>query len=134
MFVINQALYSAMLEHVQSAYPLEACGLLGGKNGRALRHYRIDNTLRSMTAFEMEPMQQVRAMLDMEAEGMELTAVYHSHPQGPSRPSPSDVAQAYYPEAVQIIISLQKPQQPELRAFTIVDGVITELNWRIEQL
>jgi proteasome lid subunit RPN8/RPN11 len=132
MFVIGQALYTAMLEHVQADYPLEACGLLGGEEGRALRLYRVDNRLQSSTRFEMNALQQVRAMLDIEAQGMALAAVYHSHPHGPARPSSLDVAQAYYPEAVQIIVSLETPQQPEVRAFYIVDGVVTEVTWGIE--
>jgi proteasome lid subunit RPN8/RPN11 len=132
MFVIGQALYTAMLEHVQADYPLEACGLLGGEEGRALRLYRVDNRLQSSTRFEMNALQQVRAMLDIEAQGMALAAVYHSHPHGPARPSSLDVAQAYYPEAVQIIVSLETPQQPEVHAFYIVDGVVTEVTWGIE--
>jgi proteasome lid subunit RPN8/RPN11 len=132
MFVIGQALYTAILEHVQADYPLEACGLLGGEEGRALRLYRVDNRLQSSTRFEMNALQQVRAMLDIEAQGMALAAVYQSHPHGPARPSSLDVAQAYYPEAVQIIVSLETPQQPEVHAFYIVDGVVTEVTWGIE--
>jgi proteasome lid subunit RPN8/RPN11 len=120
-----------MLEHVQAAYPLEACGLLGGEDGRALCLYPVDNILQSPTRYEMNPLQQVQAMLDMDAQGVALLAVYHSHPHGPARPSPTDIALAYYPEAVQVIISLQTPQQPEVRAFTIVDAIITEVMWRI---
>jgi proteasome lid subunit RPN8/RPN11 len=132
MFVIGQALLTAMIEQLQAAYPLEACGLLGGEEGRALRLYPVDNRMQSAIHFEMDPLQQVRAMLDIEAQGMVLAAVYHSHPNGPARPSSLDVAQAYYPEAVQIIVSLETPQQPEVRAFSIVDGVVTSVTWRIE--
>jgi proteasome lid subunit RPN8/RPN11 len=131
MFVIPQALYTTMLEHVQAAYPLEACGLLGGEDGRALRLYPVDNILQSPTHYEMHPLQQVQAMLDIEAQGMALLAVYHSHPHGPARPSPTDIALAYYPEALQLIRSLQTLQQPEVHACTIVDGIVVEVTWRI---
>jgi proteasome lid subunit RPN8/RPN11 len=134
MLRIEQTLYTAMIEHVRALFPLEACGIVGGQDGRALQLYRVDNILQSPTAYEMDALQQVQAMLDIEAQGMELAAIYHSHPNGPARPSPTDVAQAYYPEAVQLIISLQVMEQPELRAFTIVDGTVTEVAWKIEQL
>lgn len=128
---MSQAIFTAVLDHVYAIYPLEACGLLGGQNGRVLSHYRVDNILRSPVAYEMDPLQQVRAMLEIEAKGMELTAIYHSHPQGAARPSPTDIAQAYYPEAAQLIISLQTPEQPQTRAFYIVDGEVTEVPYKI---
>jgi hypothetical protein len=34
---------------------------------------------------------------------------------------------AYYPDLAQMIIALDDPQRPSTRAFTIVDGEITEL-------
>jgi hypothetical protein len=33
---------------------------------------------------------------------------------------------AFYPEAYYVIVSLQEPDLPHVRAFRIVDGVITE--------
>jgi proteasome lid subunit RPN8/RPN11 len=76
----------------------------------------------------MEPEQQLAAMLDMEEKGWEMTAVYHSHPQGPERPSATDIAQAYYPDVIQLIISLQQPSQPVMRAFMIRNGRVTEMD------
>lgn len=116
-----------MIAHVTSLYPEEACGLVGGQDGRAARLYPVENALHSPTAFEMEPLQQIRAMLALEGEGLELLAIYHSHPKGPARPSTSDVAQAYYPDTAQIIISLADPARPSLRAFLIADGHVTEI-------
>ena len=83
----------------------------------------------SPVAFEMEPLQQIKAMLAMEAEGLELIAIYPSHPSGPARPSITDVANAYYPDAVQLIISLANRARPGVRAFTIIDGVVAEVAW-----
>ena len=52
-----------------------------------------------------------------------------SHPDGPARPSATDVANAYYPNAVQLIISLADRARPSVRAFTIVDGTVAEVGW-----
>ena len=117
-----------MIAHVNSLYPEEACGLVGGQDERAGRLCPVENVLHSPVAFEMAPLQQIRAMLALEEEGLELIAIYHSHPHGPARPSASDVAQAYYPEAVQVIISLADRARPTLRAFLIADGHVTEIN------
>lgn len=124
---IKRVDYLAMLAHLQAVYPLEGCGLLAGRAGRVQRVYPVDNALRSPTEYEMDPHQQLKAMLDLEDAGLELLAIYHSHPQGPQEPSPTDVARAYYPEAAQIIVSLADPQRPSARAFSIAGGQVEEL-------
>ena len=127
--ILPRTLLEEMLTHVISLWPEEACGLVGGLDGRAARLYPVENTRHSPVAFEMEPLQQIKAMLAMEAEGLELIAIYHSHPDGPARPSATDVANAYYPNAVQLIISLADRALPSVCAFTIVDGTVAEVGW-----
>jgi proteasome lid subunit RPN8/RPN11 len=38
---------------------------------------------------------------------LEILGVYHSHPRGPAVPSSTDVAEAYYPEWLYVIVGLQ---------------------------
>ncbi|MCI0395027.1 MAG: M67 family metallopeptidase [Chloroflexi bacterium] len=119
-------MYQALLEHLQAVYPLEGCGFMAGRDGVVYRLYPVANRLTSARAYEMEPQEQVAALLDMEASGWDLLAIYHSHPQGPELPSPTDVAQAHYPEAIQVIVSLQDLDRPVVRGFTIVEGQVGE--------
>lgn len=127
MLRIDRPFYNQMLAHVQAEYPLEACGILAGQAGQVTHLYTVDNLLRSPTAYEMEPRQQLAAMLEIEERGWEMLAVYHSHPHGPERPSPTDIAQAYYPETRQVIISLNQPEEPRVRAFSIVESRVQEI-------
>jgi len=129
---LNRTLLNEMLAHVAGLWPEEACGLVGGRDGRAARLYPVDNVRHSPVVFEMEPVQQIKAMLAIEAEGLEMLAIYHSHPDGPARPSATDVANAYYPDAVQLIISLADRTRPSVRAFTIIDGAVAEVGWQEE--
>ena len=126
---LNRTLLNEMLAHVSGLWTEEACGLVGGRDGRAVRLYPVENIRHSPVAFEMDPLQQINAMLAMEAEGLELIAIYHSHPDGPARPSATDVANAYYPDAVQLIISLADRARPSVRAFTIIEGAVAEVQW-----
>lgn len=128
--VLSAALIEEMIGHVVAHAPEEACGLVGGRDGRAVRLYPVENVRHSPVAYEMEPRQQVRAMLDMETAGEELLAIYHSHPHGPAWPSPTDRRQAYYPETAYIIISLADPERPAVRAFMLQDGRATEITVR----
>ncbi|HIP72024.1 MAG TPA: M67 family peptidase [Anaerolineae bacterium] len=127
MLTIPKPLYNAMIQHLQDEYPLEACGLLAGKDGVVSRQYPIENILHSPVAYEMEPMQQIQAIIALEEAGLELAAIYHSHPQGPSAPSETDVALAYWPEAAYIIVSLQDRAAPQVRAFGILEGRVAEI-------
>ncbi len=118
--------YDEMLAHLQACYPEEGCGLVGGCGGRSRQIYPIENRLHSPVAYEMDPLAQITAMLALESEGWELVAIYHSHPNGPLYPSASDVAQAYYPDAMQIIFSLGDAPDglPAAAGFMIVAGQI----------
>ena len=132
MLTIERPFLNQMLDHLQACYPQEGCGLLAGNmHGRVTAVYPIENILHSPTAYQMNPHQQIQAMLALEAAGWQLLAIYHSHPQGPERPSPTDIAQAYYPEAATLIISMQQPEAPVLKAFKIVGQLVTDQEMKI---
>ncbi|MCP5098874.1 MAG: M67 family metallopeptidase [Chloroflexi bacterium] len=128
---IKRPFYKKMVEQLQSAYPLEACGLFGGQGWLTTQIYPIDNILQSPTAYEMDASQQIRAMLDMEAHGWEMLAIYHSHPHGPQIPSETDIQLAYYPEAIYLIVSFVNQNNPILRAFQIQKESIYEVQWEV---
>ncbi len=125
--VLQRPFYNQILSHLQAEYPLEGCGILAGKEDEVVHIYPITNRLRSPIIYEMDPQQQLAAMLEIEDKGWEMTAVYHSHPQGPETPSATDIAQAYYPDVIQLIVSLRQQSQPVMRAFMIGNGRVTEI-------
>ena len=125
--LIRLPAYQIMLAHTQALFPFEACGLLAGQDNVISHVYLIDNILHSPVAFEMDAQQQIEAMLHVEEQGLDLTAAFHSHPQGPPSPSPTDVASAYYPELAQIIVALHDRSNPTVRGFTIIDEDVAEI-------
>jgi len=128
---IPRDVYDAMLRQLQDAYPLEACGILAGLEGQVRRLYAVENRLQSPVAYEMEPSRQLQAMLALEDAGLQMLAIYHSHPAGPQTPSPTDVAQAYYPGVAHVIVSLAQSRRPTSRAFTLDDGRVHEIVLKI---
>jgi proteasome lid subunit RPN8/RPN11 len=100
--VLKRKDWQAMRQHVNRRAPLEACGLLAGKHKQVELRLGIDNAERSPVRYRMEPRAQWRAFLRFEASGLELVGIYHSHPNGPDRPSATDIANSLYP-VVQII-------------------------------
>lgn len=119
--VIGQPMLRRILEHCLEEKPLEACGILAGRDDRVLRAYAADNARRSPVQFEVDPEQQEYALREIAAQGDRLVAIYHSHPTAPATPSRNDINEAVnYPEAIRLIISLAGPM--EVRAFLITEG------------
>ena len=112
--------------------PLEACGLLGGVEGRVLAHYPGTNIARSPVRYEMDPDQVVMAMQDILERGWDLAAVYHSHPDGPSGLSATDLRLAFYPEAAYVVVSPGPGGEWRLRAFQVAEGGVSELEVMVE--
>jgi proteasome lid subunit RPN8/RPN11 len=100
---IPRRLWETMRSQAAASAPEEACGLLAGASGRVSAFRPVTNILHSPTAFRMDPAEQLRAFDDFERMGLELLAIVHSHPAGPPHPSPTDLAQATYPEQAYLI-------------------------------
>ena len=96
-----------MLEHVAHEAPIEACGLLGGSKSRVQQVVPITNAAESQVRYRMDPSEQVGALFGFEERGLELVAIYHSHPAGPPGPSSIDIREDAYPEALQLIWFLE---------------------------
>ncbi|RTI14901.1 M67 family metallopeptidase, partial [Thermus scotoductus] len=47
-----------------------------------------------LVGYLAEPLALLRALKEMEREGLALLAIYHSHPRGPAFPSPTDIREA----------------------------------------
>lgn len=98
----------AMLTHVLACLPEEACGILSGTQDQVVVSViPITNELHSPTTFQMAPVEQIQAFLQLEMNNLEMIAVYHSHPNGPAQPSESDIDQFSYPGVLQLIWSFQ---------------------------
>ncbi len=120
-----------IIAHARAEAPNECVGLLFGRDDRVERVWRGTNIHRSPFSYQMDPAELLRAFREMEAMGLELVGIYHSHPAAPAYPSKTDVARAYYPEAVYVIVSLQE-DPPVIRAFRIQDGRVTEEDVKVE--
>jgi proteasome lid subunit RPN8/RPN11 len=126
MLILPRSFADDMIAHARAENPAEACGLLAGDRGAPVQLYRIPNADPSIYRYNMEPKAQLRAMDEMESRGWDLLAIYHSHTHTPAYPSPTDIALAFYPDALYVIVSLQQ-EDPVIRAFTIAQGAVTEV-------
>jgi [CysO sulfur-carrier protein]-S-L-cysteine hydrolase len=125
--ILSPAHQAVLLAHVEAERPNEACGLLAGIGGEVRRVYPVENMDHSPTQYQMSPTQQIAAFLDLEAAGWELTGIYHSHPAGPTEPSPTDIARAYYPDSIYLIIAPDLHGAWQMRGFAIAAGQVHEV-------
>jgi proteasome lid subunit RPN8/RPN11 len=119
---LSQQHIADILHYAVAALPEEACGLLAGMPGYVEKIYPIPNVSAiPQLAFEMDGPSQVDAMVDIEARGWELLAIYHSHPPGSrTDPSPVDISDATYPDAFHmILVPTADGMIASLRAFQI---------------
>ena len=128
--VLAPGVLEAIVRHVEACAPNEGCGLIVGKNRVGERLSPMTNVLASSVAYEMDPAELIRTLRHARESGDELIAIYHSHPQGPPALSKTDIERAYYPQAAQIIVSLETLNSPVVRAFRIVDGEPFEIELR----
>jgi proteasome lid subunit RPN8/RPN11 len=122
---LDRGTWDALVDHAFSDTPYEVCGLLGIEPDGTIHLHRITNDQRSMTYYAMNPRELLRAMREIEDHEQELV-IYHSHTHTHAWPSATDVRQAHYPEATYAIITLQDRDNPDVRAFRIRDGEVTE--------
>ena len=88
--------WQEMQRHVAEQAPLEACGLLAGRNGFVEAVIRVTNAAQSPVKFRMAPQEQYDAFMWIEANDLDLVGLYHSHPAGPETASATDIAEAAY--------------------------------------
>jgi len=123
---VPRQMVEEMIAHAREEAPNECCGMIGGADGSATTVYRSLNAEASPLRYSLDASDQFRIMQEMEKRGEELVGIYHSHTGSAAYPSQTDVNLAAYPDAVYVIVSLEDPQNPDVRGFWIRDGQIEE--------
>jgi len=129
ILILDKQQTSEIIEYLSRHVPLESCGLLAGKNDRVQKVLFVRNQAQSPVRFVMDPYEQLQAFDWIEANGLDLLGIFHSHPYGPESASPTDIADASY-DVVHIICSRRNARW-KLRGFWIEDGKATEVTLQI---
>jgi proteasome lid subunit RPN8/RPN11 len=131
---IPEDLLSRVIEHARRESPLESCGILAGKDGIITKVYSMENTEKSSSSYLMAPEEQLKVFREVEEAGLEVSAIYHSHPHSPAFPSQRDVDYAFYPASLILIISLMDPKAPQVGAFQIENGKIEQKRLKVTNI
>jgi proteasome lid subunit RPN8/RPN11 len=128
---IGRELFDEMVAHAQADAPNECCGMIGSRDGEAVKVYRATNTAASPLRYEIDGAEQYRIQMEIEDSGFDLGAIYHSHTRSEPKPSQTDINLAFYPEALYVIVGLAGGE-PDVRAYEIRDGRVTEAELLVE--
>ena len=108
----------------EAGYPLEVCGLLVGTVSHG--HWHIQqirpvanlNTERAADRFQLDPAAYQSIDRELRDTDLEIIGVYHSHPDCPAKPSPTDLSSAWegfaYP-----IVSVCEGKAVEVRCWAL---------------
>jgi len=123
---IAQALIDDIVAHALEDAPNECCGLIASRDGEAVEIHRARNAAASPLRYELDGMEQYRIQSAIEDAGMELGAIYHSHTRSAPYPSQTDINLAFYPESLYVIVGVKDRDAPEVKAYRIEDGQVSE--------
>ncbi|MDX8384472.1 MAG: M67 family metallopeptidase [Ghiorsea sp.] len=126
--VFAKVAWQDMQDIAAQGYPNEICGLLIGcttADGWEIKQVRQVTNLnqeRAADRFELDPAGYQKVDSELRGSGQEILGVFHSHPDCPARPSPTDLSNAWegfvYP-----IVSVCEGKVAEVHCWTLTDDV-----------
>ena len=121
---IRKDILYKIIAYAKKGAPIEVCGYLAAKEGVIVKHYELTNTDNSPEHFSFDPKEQFAAIKDARNQGLDVVAVYHSHPATPARPSVEDIRLAYDPNISYVIVSLAYGQE-DVKSFKIRNSQVS---------
>jgi proteasome lid subunit RPN8/RPN11 len=138
---ITHDLLNEVIEHALADPKNEVCGVVAVElNGtgvdqpaRAVDVHRALNVHVSPLRFEIDPSELLELYNSIEAAGLTLGAIYHSHVRSKPYPSQTDIGfAANWPAVEWVIVGLADGRAPEVRSYLIEDGQVREVALEVE--
>jgi proteasome lid subunit RPN8/RPN11 len=137
------AIRDAIVAHAREAVPNEACGIVVGdraavEGGHALRWVPLANAAASPYRYAIDPADLLQLTIETDDADEVFWAIAHSHVASPARPSPTDLRESHYPDALYLLVSLDPREgdrgsgEPRVRGWRIVHGGVHEVQLVIE--
>jgi proteasome lid subunit RPN8/RPN11 len=114
-----------IVAQARSEAPDECCGLVGTRDGEAVRLLKLRNAAASPLRYEIDPKDQLRAFDELDDAGLDLGIIYHSHTRSAPEPSQTDINLARYPDSLYMIVGVAGAED-DVRLWRIADGQVVE--------
>ena len=124
---VREEILDQMVAHARREEQIECCGLLAGRAGVITAIFPATNSLSSATAYEIAPPELFELFRTLRDRELTHLGQYHSHLSTENAPSPTDIEQAGYPDQAYFIILPSAGALKPVRAFSIRDASVREL-------
>jgi [CysO sulfur-carrier protein]-S-L-cysteine hydrolase len=142
--LVPRNLLEALIAQALAEQPLECCGLLAGVReeaktgekpgeavGRVVRRYPLVNAAASPREFLSDSRTLFDAYKDMRLHGLDVLAVYHSHPASAPVPSRTDLERNGMGDAVVCLIVSLASTPPLVRGWWLGETDYWEAVWEM---
>lgn len=129
MLTLPEAMRDAITRQACDEHPLECCGIIAAQLGSTCpsRLVPMRNSAKAEDFFAFEPLEQLRAWREMDAQQEFPLVLYHSHTASRPYPSATDIEYAAaFPEVYHLIVSTDPRFSPAMRCYRIDDGQVVE--------
>ncbi len=103
--------------------PNECCGIVGSRDGEAVRLFKTRNARASPFAYEIDSRDLLHAYNELDDAGLDVGIIYHSHTRRDAGASQTDINLARFPDAIYLIVGVKFD---DMGAWYIRDGKVSE--------
>jgi proteasome lid subunit RPN8/RPN11 len=127
---IARSMLAEIVAQARAEAPDECCGLVGTRDGEAVRLMKLRNAAASPLRYEIDPSDQLRAFDELDDAGLDLGIIYHSHTRSAPEPSQTDINLARYPDSLYMIVGVAGPDD-DVRLWRIAEGRVAEAPFEV---
>jgi proteasome lid subunit RPN8/RPN11 len=124
--------YDEIIDHARAEAPNECCGMVASREEHVVKVYPATNAEASPFRFVIDAREQLEIHNAIEADALDLGAIYHSHTRTEPKPSQTDINfSKAWPGVLWIIVGLADGQA-QVRTWRIDDGKVSEAELVVE--
>ena len=124
---LPRAMVDQVVAHARRDHPDECCGVISAVDGVASRLFEMANAERSPTGFTFDSAEWLRVYRDIDDADEVPWVVYHSHTMTEAFPSRTDIRWSETAGFPYWLLVSTRSDVNEVHAYTITDGVVTEV-------
>lgn len=125
--VITPDVVRSIRAHAEATYPEEGCGFLLGRVVDGENHvtdlHEAENRQHELRErrYTITAADYLAATRAADGLGVDIVGFYHSHPDHPPEPSPTDLAEATFPGFTYVIVSVHGGRSERLTAWRLAN-------------
>ena len=144
-----------LMQFAREGDPDEVCGILAGHGLEVQRVFAVRNTADAVEAeqgvfrdrdsgaatpgrrpvhYYMDPRDQLRVYNELDELELDVVGYYHSHTHTEARPSATDIRLASDLQVVYLLVGLEDPTRPSVRAWRIAKTDPADETGELEEL